>query len=345
MSFLAPINGLPGPGSVREALHRLIFRDGVISGFYSTGRIINGTLSRDPGNTGNLDVLRAGLLMGKVTASGLYAPSILGVTTGALTSTGTTVTASAAVVTELVRRIGATGTFKLTGPPTASGTVRTLTATYSAASSTNITITALGVNEVQTMTFGAAATGGTMRLWVPKADGTMVLTGAITWDGTDATWLSNINTALDAATGVAGGIVATGAAPDTALTFTFSGTGFAALPQTELISAHTLPTSVTTVNTVRTTTGVDGRFIAGSFICPTDGSETPITFIPDGYGVKVTNLSGENTSVEFPLMPLAGVITTANFLPAWPSDSSLKTWLRESLSTLDGGKYVFDDQF
>lgn len=109
-------------------------------------------------------------------------------------------------------------------------------------------------NEVQTLTFGAAATGGTLRLIVPKVDGTLVVTDAITWNGTDATYLAAINTALDGATGVVGGIVATGAAPDTALTFTFSGTGYAGKTHT-LIQVHTFPTSTTTANVVRTTTG------------------------------------------------------------------------------------------
>lgn len=345
MSILAPITGMPGVGNVRSAEHRLVFRDGTISGRWSMGGRISGTYSRDPGNTGNTDVLRSGLVMGRRSSDSLYAPSILGVTTGALTSIGTTVSASAATVTELVRRIGATGTFKLTGPPTAAGTVRTLTATYSAASGTSITITALGVNEVQTMTFGAAATAGSMRLWVPKTDGTMALTDAITWNATDATWLAAINTALDTATGVVGGIVATGAAPDTAITFTFSGTGYAALSHA-MISIHTLPTSVTTVNVVRTTTGVDGRFVAGSFIQPTDGSETPVTFLPDGYGLKVTDLDNSTSIVvPFPEMPTAGVVTTSKLLPGYPSDASLKTWLKQSLSTLVAGKYVFDDQF
>lgn len=116
--------------------------------------------------------------------------------------------------------------------------------------------TTVGVssNEVQTLTFGAAATGGTLRLNVPKVDGSTATTDAITWNTTDATYLAAINTALDAATGVVGGIVATGAAPDTAITFTFSGTGYAA-KSWDLIKVHTFPTSTTTATTVRTTAG------------------------------------------------------------------------------------------
>ena len=346
MSIAAPIVGLPGFGTARTASNRVIFRDGQITGWLSQGKVINGTLSRDPSNTGNIDVLRAGLLMGKITATGLYAPSVLGVTSAALTNTGTTVSASAAVVTELVRRLGSSGTFKLVGPPAASGVVRTSTLTYSAASGTSITVTAAGVNEVQTLTFGAAATGGAYRFRVPLANGSMVTTGSITWDATDATLLGNINAALDTATGVVGGIVATGAAPDTALTFTFSGVGYLSSPQpTETISVVTFPTSGTTATTVRTTTGVSGAFVIGSLICPVDGSENPVTLVPSGSGLKVTDLDGTSVDRDFPMMPLAGVLLTANFLPAYPSDASLKIWLKETLSTLSAGKYAFDDEF
>ncbi len=350
MSILAPIGGLPGFGTVRTATERLIFRDSVVSGFLSQGKILDGTKSRDPGNTGNIDVLRAGLLLGKVTAApGKYATSVLGVTGGTLTGTGTSITVAAALATEIIRRIGATGTLTLTGPPVASGVVRQMTATYSAVGATTVTITALGVNEVQTVNFNIASTGGSVVLRVPKTDGTFAVTTPISWSATDATYLSSINTALDVATGVTGGIVATAiTAVDTDLGFvlTFSGTGYAGLPQpTESVSVETLPTSSTAYNVARTTAGVDGRFIAGSFIGDTDGSQIPLTFIPEGYGVKVSDLGGTSQDQQFGQFPISGVIITANLLPAYPSDSSLKTWLKTQLSTLTAGKYVFDDAF
>lgn len=343
------VTGLPRFGTIFTADHRRVFKS-FEDMYLPGGRIINGTKSRDPGNSGAIDRLRAGLLMGVITSSGYYAPAVIGVTTGALTNSGTTLNVPAAVATEIVRRIGTTGTFKLTGPPTAAGTVRTLTVTYSAVNTStgDITITALGVNEVQTLTFGAAATGGTMRLRVPLANGTMVTTDAITWNATDATWLAAINTALDAATGVSGGIVATGAAPDTTLTFTFSGTGYAALPQpTEMISVVTFPTSTTTATTVRTTTGVDGRFVAGSLVGDTDGSHTPRIFLPDGYPIKVTDTDGSTSlNQPFPNMPIAGEIEGAQLLPAWPSDTSLRQWIVDSIAASNtGAKFIWDHAF
>jgi hypothetical protein len=119
-------------------------------GFLAGGKYISGGASRDPGNTGDVDVLRAGVLLGKIGSVvnslgtvGFYAPSILGVTSLSEAIGSTTIEAPAAVVTELVRRCGASGTFTLTGPPTASGVVTSETVTYSSASGTAITVTAI----------------------------------------------------------------------------------------------------------------------------------------------------------------------------------------------------------
>jgi hypothetical protein len=339
-----PLLGRPRVSAETLVTHRLVSSQGFWS-FLARGVTVDGAKTRDPGNSADsVLTVRPGTLMGKITASGKYANSAYGLSTGALTSTGTTLASSAAIATEMVRRVGATGTFKLTGPPTASGTVRTRTATYSAVNTTtgDITIAALGVNEVQTLTFGAAATGGTMRLRVPLANGTMVTTGDITWNATDATWLGNINAALDAATGVVGGIVATGAAPDTALTFTFSGTGYAALPQpTEMISVVTFPTSATAATVVRTATGVDRRFVTASLIQPTDGSETPLTIVPDGYGLLIPS---DSADIDWPLVPIGGVIDFAQTLPL-VSDASLAAWVKSALSTIPGGKFTFSDTY
>src|SRR4051812_8782651 len=122
MSIL-PVRGMPRLTATRRANFRKVFREADWDAVLPGGKVINGTKTRDPGNTGAPQNLRAGLLMGKVTADSKYANSILGLSTGALTGAGTTLASSAAIATELVRRVGATGTFKLTGPPTAAGTV------------------------------------------------------------------------------------------------------------------------------------------------------------------------------------------------------------------------------
>jgi len=144
-----PMVGTPGRGTERTLTPRHVFMVG--PDLLAKPVIISGAVSRDPLHTSNIDILRAGLLLGKITASGKYAPSILGVTTavynGATSSDATSITVSAATATELVRRIGSSGTFKLTGPPAASGTVATATITFSAVNTTTGVIT---VTETET---------------------------------------------------------------------------------------------------------------------------------------------------------------------------------------------------
>jgi hypothetical protein len=135
--------GLPGVRATKTARHKILFGGGLIPDILPGGVLVDGTASRDPSNTDTILNLQAGMLMGKITATGLFAPSLLGISTVAVVGgVTTTLTAAAAVVTELVRRLGASGTFKLTGPPSANGVVVTETVTYSAASGTSITMTA-----------------------------------------------------------------------------------------------------------------------------------------------------------------------------------------------------------
>ena len=134
---------VPQFGAKRTATERLVvLANGV---FVPHGRIIDGALSRDPLNTGEVHLLRAGLLLGEITASGKYAPSIIGVTSGAEAGGSTLIEVSTAVATELVRRIGDSGTFNLVGPPTAGATVVTESVTYTAIDTTagEITVAAI----------------------------------------------------------------------------------------------------------------------------------------------------------------------------------------------------------
>ncbi len=141
MSILSPITGIPGIRAAQQAQFRALFKGGFPISYLPPGKLIDGVNASDIGNT-PITNLRAGLLMGKITATGLYANSIIGVTNGAIAQGATSITVLAAVVTELVRKIGATGTFTLVGPSTANGVVATEVVTYSAASGTTITVTA-----------------------------------------------------------------------------------------------------------------------------------------------------------------------------------------------------------
>lgn len=144
MAF-GPVNGLPGVRTAVDAGFRRIRTSDQGKRLLPGGVVIDGSKSRDPTNTGNIQYLQAGLVIGRITTGGKYAPAIIGLT-GVLHDTSavtTTMTLPASVVTEIQRRIGTSGSFKIIGPPTANGTVATETVTFSAiASSTTITITA-----------------------------------------------------------------------------------------------------------------------------------------------------------------------------------------------------------
>jgi hypothetical protein len=89
------------------------------------------------------------------------------------------------------------------------------------------------------------------------------------------------------------------------------------------------------------TSPIAGPFVSGSLIQPTDGSESPITIIPDGYGIKIPS---DSADVDWPLVPIGAVINFAQTLPL-VTDTSLKAWLKQSLSSLAGGKFTFSDNF
>lgn len=227
------VAGLPGFRSAQTATPRLVFRQGLYE-YLAGGKIIDGSESRDCDNTGNIDRLRCGLLMGMITSTGLWAPSIVGVLGSAYTSGGTSLTVSAAVATELARLVGQSGTAELVaiGPPTANGTLAITDITHSAIGATTLTVSSLGVDKV-----------------------------------------------------------------------------------------------------------------AGTLIAVKDGRQLPRTLIGDDFPVAVTDGDGASIDVPFARFPIAGVIMSENLLPVWPSDTSIRTWIRESLSTLSQGKFIFDDLY
>lgn len=227
---IVPAIGRPGIGSAVTAQRLGVSRGGEL-GYFPGGGTIEGSLTRDPGNSASsVFSIRPGTLMGLITASNYYAPSIMGATSGAYTSGGTSLTVSAASAAYLVARVGASGTFTLKGAATAGGTLTTDTVTFSAVNTTTgaITITDIGANR-----------------------------------------------------------------------------------------------------------------IAGSLVTATDGSGTPITFVPDGYNILIPD---DLSDVPFPRIPVSGIVDVGQLIN-WPSDTTLRTWIRSSLSTAAGGKFVFNDQF
>lgn len=234
MSVFNP-NTVSGTTAEYQAQNRCIRSSSQGATYLGGGKVIAGSVSRDPTNTAYVDTLQPGMVMGKITTGGKYAPSIIGMTTVAYSNTGTSLTVAAATAVELVRRIGTGGTFTLVGAPTVAGTVASTTVTFSAVNTTTgvITVTDIGADRV-----------------------------------------------------------------------------------------------------------------VGSYVMPTDGSQTPLCFIDDGSGYKVTDFLGNNLDVEFPLALVGGEIDTSQIINLPPSANTTQlTWLKGQLNSTNASGFVFDDAF
>jgi hypothetical protein len=153
---------------------------------------------------------------------------------------------------------------------------------------------------------------------------------------------------LDVATGVVNGIVASAISAvdtDLGILLTYSGTSYAGLPQPMAEVYGTLPTSVTTWNAIRVTAGSNGAFVTGSIVAPVDGSEVPVTFVPEmSGGIVVTDSNGGNLVVPFHKVPIAGEVDAAQLIN-YPPDASSRLWLMNALSTASGGKFIFGEVY
>lgn len=228
------VPGIPGLRSAKTAQHYVVFKGGYIPEVLPQGKLIDGSKARDIGNT-PITSLRPGMLMGKITSSGLYAPSIMDVLASASLASATSLTISAAGAAELVRRIGTSGTFQLQGPSTASGTNHSETVTYSAVNTS---------------------------------------TGVITCSATT------------------------------------------------------------------------NAYVAGSWIQGLDGSQTILTFIPDGYPIPVVDNDGvTNLTVQFPELPVAGIIIAANLLFWNSTDTTLQGLVVTALNVAGTGRFTFDYKY
>lgn len=131
---------IPGLGTEVSTVPRNILATQNGAFFLPGGGILSGANSRDPGNTGDLDTLRAGVVLGKREVDNKYAPSIIGLLTTAYSAGGASVVVSAAAGDEVARRIVVGGMFRIVGSPAAE------------------------VFEVQTVTLGNVLTAGTFKI-------------------------------------------------------------------------------------------------------------------------------------------------------------------------------------
>src|SRR5580700_261759 len=134
--------GKPGVVGNYDSQPREVFYSGrEFAQFWAPPVTVDGTNSSNPLNAPYTWLLWAGTPMGRVTATGKYANSILGLTAAAIASGATSITTDINTAAEIVRRIGANGTFQLTGPPATAGTVASQVITYSAVNTTTGVIT------------------------------------------------------------------------------------------------------------------------------------------------------------------------------------------------------------
>ncbi len=123
-------------------------------------------------------------------------------------------------------------------------------------------------------------------------------------------------------------------------TFTLTGPAVAGGP---IISEVVTYSGISGVNI--TVTAIANNFIAGSFVQPTDGSEDPLTFTPNGTPIPVTDQDGVSTSFEFGELPIDCIVDGSMLLPAWPSDASLQAWLISRLCRPGGGRFTFKELY
>lgn len=366
MSFSVP-TGKPGVLTTYQSSPRDIFLgNGDSAKTLPMPATIDGTLSSNPANTPYTWLLFAGMVMGLVTATKKFANAILGATSASLGGGQTTLNTDANTATELVRRVGASGTFTLTGPPTPSGPssgVRSRTITYSAVNTTTgaITITAdaagavSAVNQVEALPVVDSTGSGTFTLTIEG-----ITTGAITYSATAATLVTNTNAALNAAFGTSA-IVASGASL-AAFILTFSGTGYSGRPITGHVSsillagatgftingvagsAGTPGASTTTTLGVTAVAADEGEFIAGSFIQPTDGSQTIRTIITAPFGIKIADqLNTTRVDVLADALWAGGGVVNTGVIVNYPTDSGLQAYMKAQIKNFVPNAMFSDD--
>ena len=186
-------NEMPGIGTTTVAAYKPIWKGRGGVQYLPGGGTIDGANARDPANsfssgivpnaqTSYVNVLEAGLLMGKITASGFYGASVFGLTSAAILANATSFKVPIAVGQEIIRRLGGvTGSLYLTGPATAGGTVNQQAVTV-----TNVAATGDGSTYTVTLyagvTYAAVASSlvqpadgsQTIRTFVDEEDGIRV---------------------------------------------------------------------------------------------------------------------------------------------------------------------------
>lgn len=142
-----------------------------------------------------------------------------------------------------------------------------------------------GTNEVQTLTIGGTPTGGTFQMGFEGRG-----TGDITWSATNATLLTNMNTAFDAAYGAGSVVAAAGTltAGIGTVTLTF-GANYArrAVPNMTIV-VNALTGTAPTLAVAETTPGVDATARGAGIGALLIRTDTGVLYVNTGTALAPT---------------------------------------------------------
>jgi hypothetical protein len=142
-----------------------------------------------------------------------------------------------------------------------------------------------GTSEVQTLTIGGTPTGGTFRLALEG-----IRTGAITWSATNATLLSNMNAAFDAAWGT-GSVVATAGTLTAGIgtvTLTFGGDRALQVVPLITVNENALTGTTPTLAVAETTPGVSATHRGSAKGALLTDNTNGIVYVNTGTGTAPT---------------------------------------------------------
>ena len=144
------------------------------------------------------------------------------------------------------------------------------------------------------------------------------------------------DTTLTVSTAVATEIVRRCGASGTFLLTGPAVAGHAVQQETVTYSVAVLATGVFTV------TAIVNNYVAGSFVQPTDGTADPLTFIPSGWPIPVSDDTNTIQDVDFAEIPIGCIVDETQLLPGWPTDAALQAWIASRLDRNGGGKFTFN---
>lgn len=109
-------------------------------------------------------------------------------------------------------------------------------------------------------------------------------------------------------------------------------------------------TQTVTYSAINTTTGVitasaiSAATVSGSLVQPMDGSQVIKTLIADTYGVKVVDAFNTTRVDNFdPRLLLGGGVVNQGYIIDYPSDATLKTFVKTALKNFCAGVAFLDD--